>query len=112
MVVSMAFLQDRPCDMKAHWISQPGPLPLVIEPIWEQPRCSYCHPYVLEHLGPPIESWWRDLGNVALNKELNEAIAWGVAEELGGAGLAGLARRRDDALLALLQLKAGMAGPS
>jgi hypothetical protein len=52
------------------------------------------------------------LGKVALNEELNEAIARGVAEELGGADLAGLARRRDDALLALLQLKAGMSGPS
>jgi 3-hydroxyacyl-CoA dehydrogenase len=68
--------------------------------------------HVLEHLGPPVESWWRDLGNVALNEELNEAIARGVAEELGGADIAGLARRRDDALLALLQLKAGMTGPS
>jgi carnitine 3-dehydrogenase len=68
--------------------------------------------HVLEHLGPPVESWWRDLGNVALNEELNEAIARGVAEELGGVDLADLARRRDDALLALLQLKAGMPGPS
>jgi 3-hydroxyacyl-CoA dehydrogenase len=61
---------------------------------------------VLEHFGPPLESWWRDLGDVTLNEELNAAIARGVTEELGGADLAHLARQRDDLLLALLQLKA------
>jgi 3-hydroxyacyl-CoA dehydrogenase len=62
--------------------------------------------HVLEHLGPPVESWWRDLGHVTLNEELNAAIARGVTEELGGADLARLTRQRDDLLLALLQLKA------
>ena len=61
--------------------------------------------HVLEHLGPPFESWWRDLGNVTLNEELNRAIARGVTEELGGADLAHLTSQRDDVLLALLQLK-------
>jgi carnitine 3-dehydrogenase len=63
--------------------------------------------HVLEHLGPPVESWWLDLGNVALNEELSAAIARGVTEELGGADLAHLTSQRDDVLLALLQLKAG-----
>ncbi len=62
--------------------------------------------HVLEHFGPPIESWWRDLGNVTLNEELNRAIARGVTEELGDVDLADLTSQRDDALLALLQLKA------
>jgi 3-hydroxyacyl-CoA dehydrogenase len=62
--------------------------------------------HVLEHLGPPIESWWRDLGDVTLNDELDGAIARGVTEELGGADLAHLTRQRDGVLLALLQLKA------
>ena len=62
--------------------------------------------HVLEHLGPPMESWWHDLGNVTLSEELNGAIARGVAEELRGADLAHLANHRDDLLLALLQLKA------
>ena len=62
--------------------------------------------HVLEHLGPPMESWWHDLGNVTLSEELNGAVARGVAEELRGADLAHLANRRDDLLLALLQLKA------
>jgi carnitine 3-dehydrogenase len=62
--------------------------------------------HVLEHLGPPMESWWHDLGNVTLSEELNGAVARGVAEELRGADLTHLAHQRDDLLLALLQLKA------
>jgi carnitine 3-dehydrogenase len=62
--------------------------------------------HVLEHLGPPIESWWRDLGHVTLNEELNAAISRGVTEELGSADLARLTSQRDDVLLAILQLKA------
>ena len=62
--------------------------------------------HVLEHLGPPLESWWRDLGHITLNEALNRAVARGVIEELHGADLPHLASRRDDMLLALLQLKA------
>jgi carnitine 3-dehydrogenase len=62
--------------------------------------------HVLEHLRPPLESWWRDLGHVTLNEELNAAIARGVTDELSGADLAHLTSQRDDVLLALLQLKA------
>jgi 3-hydroxyacyl-CoA dehydrogenase len=62
--------------------------------------------HVLEHLGPPLESWWRDLGHITLNEALNRAVARGVIEELHGADLSHLASRRDDMLLALLQLKA------
>jgi len=68
--------------------------------------------HVLEHLGPPLESWWRELGNVTLNEELNGAIARGVTEELGAADLAHLTSHRDEMLLALLRLKAGMTEPS
>jgi carnitine 3-dehydrogenase len=53
-----------------------------------------------------MESSWRDLGNITLNEELNLAIARGVTEELGGVDLADLTSQRDDALLALLRLKA------
>ena len=62
--------------------------------------------HVLEHLGPPMESLWQDLGNPTLNEELNATIARGVAEELCGADLGPLANHRDDLLLSLLQLKA------
>jgi carnitine 3-dehydrogenase len=63
--------------------------------------------HVLEHLGPPLEGWWRDLGSVTLNGKLNAAVARGVAEELGGVDPGRVAGRRDHLLLALLQLKAG-----
>jgi carnitine 3-dehydrogenase len=62
--------------------------------------------HVLEHLGPSMESYWRDLGSVTLDEELSGAIARGITEELAGADLAKLTRQRDEALLALLQLKA------
>lgn len=68
--------------------------------------------HVLEHLGPPLESWWRELGNVTLNEELNDTITLGVTDELGAADLAHLTSQRDDMLLALLRLKAGMTGQS
>jgi carnitine 3-dehydrogenase len=62
--------------------------------------------HVLEHLGPPLESWWRELGHVTLGEELSGAITQGVTEELGGIELSHLARQRDEVLLSLLQLKA------
>ena len=62
--------------------------------------------HVLKHLGPPIESWWRDIGSVTLTEKLNQAIVQGVGDELGGTDLDDLTKRRDDALLTLLQLKA------
>ncbi len=68
--------------------------------------------HVLEHFGPPLESWWRELGDVTLNEELNAAIARGVTEELGGADLAHVTRQRDDLLLDLLQLKADADRPA
>src|SRR5271155_3080412 len=62
--------------------------------------------HVLEHLGLPMESLWRNLGNVTFDEELNAAITRGVAEELCGTDLGPLTNHRDDLLLALLQLKA------
>jgi carnitine 3-dehydrogenase len=62
--------------------------------------------YALEHLGPSIESLWRDLGDVTLNEEPNAAIVRGVTEQLGAVDLACLTSQRDELLLALLQLKA------
>jgi 3-hydroxyacyl-CoA dehydrogenase len=62
--------------------------------------------HVLEHLGPPVESCWHDLGNVTLNEKLSAAIARGITEELCGADPIQLANHRDEMLLALLRLKA------
>jgi hypothetical protein len=62
--------------------------------------------HVLEHLGPPLESWWNDLGSVVLSTELNKRLADGVDDELAGTDLAALTRQRDALLLGLLEQKA------
>jgi carnitine 3-dehydrogenase len=60
----------------------------------------------LEHLGPPIEAWWRDLGQVTITPELIAKLAAGVHDELAGIDPAELIARRDAVLTALLAAKA------
>jgi carnitine 3-dehydrogenase len=62
--------------------------------------------HVLEHLGPPTERWWRDLGSVTLTPELVATLVAGVDEELAGLDSAELVARRDAVLTALLAAKA------
>ena len=62
--------------------------------------------HVLEHLGPPTERWWRDLGRVTLTPELVQQLVTGVDEELAGTDEADLVARRDAVLDALLAAKA------
>ena len=62
--------------------------------------------HVLEHLGPPTEAWWRDLGQVTLTPELVAKLVAGVDEELAGVDPAELIARRDAVLTALLAAKA------
>ncbi|TWF80840.1 3-hydroxyacyl-CoA dehydrogenase [Pseudonocardia hierapolitana] len=62
--------------------------------------------HVLEHLGPPTEAWWRDMGDPSLTPELAAKIVAGVAAELDGTDQAELVARRDAALRALLASKA------
>jgi carnitine 3-dehydrogenase len=62
--------------------------------------------HVLEHLGPPTEAWWRDLGQVTLTPELVAKLVAGVDEELAGVDPAELVARRDAVLTALLAAKA------
>ncbi len=62
--------------------------------------------HVLEHLGPPTEAWWRDLGQVTLTPELVAKIVAGVDEELACVDPAELVARRDAVLTALLAAKA------
>jgi carnitine 3-dehydrogenase len=53
------------------------------------------------------EGMWRDLGSVSVDAELGRKVAGGVAEELAAhGGREAVERRRDEALLALLRLKA------
>jgi carnitine 3-dehydrogenase len=61
--------------------------------------------HVLEHLGPPTERWWRDLGQVTLTPELVEKLVAGVDEELAGTDEAELVARRDAVLDVLLAAK-------
>ena len=62
--------------------------------------------HILEHLGPPTEEWWRDLGRVTLSPELNAKLVSGVDDELAGIDPAELVARRDAVLTTLLAAKA------
>ena len=62
--------------------------------------------HILEHLGPPTEKWWRDLGQVTLTPELAATLVAGVDEELAGVDPAELVARRDAVLNAVLAAKA------
>lgn len=63
--------------------------------------------HVIEHLGPPIEGWWRDLGELsAFTPDLTERAVAGVEQELGGRDARELAQARDQILIGLLEMKA------
>lgn len=61
--------------------------------------------HVLEHLGPPIEEWWQDLGEVRLTTELIARFAQGMEEEIGNNKLEDIVRDRDAILLDMLSQK-------
>jgi carnitine 3-dehydrogenase len=61
--------------------------------------------HVLEHLGPPMVDWWRDLGDPDLTPELIAALVAGVREELAGDDENDLMARRDLALRELMATK-------
>lgn len=61
--------------------------------------------HFLDQLGPPLESWWDDLGSPRLTPEVCQALAEGVAAEAGGRDIASLAAARDRFLVDLLALK-------
>jgi carnitine 3-dehydrogenase len=61
--------------------------------------------HFLEQLGPPLESWWDDLGSPRLTPEVRAALTEGVAAEAGGRDIAALATERDRFLVDLLALK-------
>jgi 3-hydroxyacyl-CoA dehydrogenase len=61
--------------------------------------------HLIDHLGPPTESWWSDLGDVSFTPDVREGAIDGVAEELRGRNLDRLTAARDDVLIALLSLK-------
>ena len=61
--------------------------------------------HTLQHLGPPIEAWWADLGQVKLTPELNQKLVDGVNDELRPYDQAELIKKRDALLLDLLMAK-------
>jgi 3-hydroxyacyl-CoA dehydrogenase len=65
--------------------------------------------HTLEHLGPPMEAWWAELGEPRLTDELVERAVSGVDEELSGVEHEALVATRDRLLLELLESKAAAA---
>ena len=61
--------------------------------------------HFLEQLGPPLESWWDDLGEPRLSPEIGQALTAGVAAEAKGRDIGALAADRDRFLVDLLALK-------
>ena len=61
--------------------------------------------HVLEHLGPPIETWWADLGSPTLTPALKENIATGVRELLTTRQQDAMVEDRDALLVDLIAAK-------
>jgi 3-hydroxyacyl-CoA dehydrogenase len=61
--------------------------------------------HMLEHLGPPTESMWRDLGTMSYTPEIKSMVVAGTDEELASMDLAETVKQRDDVLVRLLQMK-------
>lgn len=60
---------------------------------------------MLEHLGPPMEAWWRELGDISITPKVIEELVDGVNSELEPFNLSRMIDQRDDVLLSLLELK-------
>jgi carnitine 3-dehydrogenase len=61
--------------------------------------------HFLDQLGPPLESWWDDLGSPSLTPAVRAALTEGVAAETGDRNIDTLAAERDRFLVDLLALK-------
>ena len=62
--------------------------------------------HVLEHLGPPMESWWTDLKPVHLNEALDKKAVAETKDYLKPFDFEETVRQRDDILIKVLQMKA------
>lgn len=62
--------------------------------------------HMLDHLGPPIESWWADLGTPAITDALKQTLQAGVGQQMQGMTSAEVAAERDRLLVKLLASKA------
>jgi 3-hydroxyacyl-CoA dehydrogenase len=62
--------------------------------------------HLLDHLGPPIENWWADLGTPSITEALKEKIVKEMNAELAGKEQSMLTAERDQLLVNLIQAKA------
>lgn len=63
--------------------------------------------HFLHHLMPAVTSWWDDLGHPRVDEQMQAMLTQGVEAATGGATTAELARRRDAALVRLLEARGG-----
>jgi len=63
--------------------------------------------HFLHHLMPAVTSWWDDLGQPRVDELVQAMLTQGVEAATGGATTADLARRRDAALVRLLEARSG-----
>ncbi|PWC39482.1 3-hydroxyacyl-CoA dehydrogenase [Azospirillum sp. TSO35-2] len=59
--------------------------------------------HFLDHIGPAMEDWWRDLGTPALTPQVRDQLAAGMRDALHGRSQADLAQERDQLLMALIE---------
>ena len=61
---------------------------------------------MLDHLGGPLESWWKSLGDPKVHSDaVKDKLAAGVEEAEAGKSLSEIAAERDRVLLGLLALR-------
>jgi 3-hydroxyacyl-CoA dehydrogenase len=60
--------------------------------------------HFLDHLGPNIENWWRDLRDVTLTREVKAKLIEGIDAESAGRSVEDLVAERDARLLDLLEV--------
>ena len=59
--------------------------------------------HFIDHLGPPIQSWWDTLGTPQLTPQTAAALIEGVNQEIAGRSYADLVQERDAKLIKTLQ---------
>jgi carnitine 3-dehydrogenase len=57
----------------------------------------------LDHFGPAIEDWWRDMRDLSLTPEVRAQLTAAAAEAFGERGIADIAAERDTLLLAMME---------
>jgi hypothetical protein len=65
--------------------------------------------HFLDHLGPAMEIWWKDLGREEqISSALKDKLIAEVAQLVGGRSVEELDQQRDEVLLGLLALRAAV----